>query len=272
MLLHKLTCYSRAQKRVLCPWISFSKQAVLWEQRRAGEEQTDNWTNSKGMQSPFHPFSPSFQSHGNGAFVSSVLFLHPEGLEWVPHNSGLALSSTFLPTRDLTTVIKKREKGTGFFKFIFFLIAESITLSFIPVSKSSAFYVGSVGINLKVLVRSTGRHSCKSTRTCKSPQRAVRAWLSVVKCKIFYFFFLFPNVQKLFVVTQDSRQLFKISIFHVLVVCSRCAAIWWWPRLPCLLSVLLNCRFVGKEVKSLNCNDCIQGVAPFHPPGTLAKA
>ena len=138
------------------------------------------------MQSPFHPFSPSFQSHGTGACVSSVLFLHPEGLEWVPHNSGLALSSMFLSTRDLTTVIKKGRKEQDLF---FFLIAKSITLSFIPVSKSSAFCVGSVGINLKVLVRSTGRHSCKSTRTCKSPQRAVRAWLSVEKCKIFFFSF-----------------------------------------------------------------------------------
>lgn len=55
--------------------------------------------------------------------------------------------------------------------------------------------MGSVGINLKVLVRSTGRHSCKSTRTCKSPQRAVRAWLSVQKFKGFFlvlcFFFFF---------------------------------------------------------------------------------
>lgn len=72
-----------------------------------------------------------------------------------------------------------------------FLIVESITLPFTPVSKSSAFHVGSVGINLEVLLRSPGRHSCKSTRTCKNPQRAVRAWLSLEKSKIYIFFFNF---------------------------------------------------------------------------------
>jgi len=29
---------------------------------------------------PFCPFTPSFQSHGNGACVSSLLFLHLSGM------------------------------------------------------------------------------------------------------------------------------------------------------------------------------------------------
>lgn len=121
------------------------------------------------------------------------------------------------PPEILPQSLKKGRKEQDFLNFFFFLIAESITLSFIPVSKSSAFYVGSVGINLKVLVRSTGRHSCKSTRTCKSPQRAVRAWLSVVKCKIIFFFFFFQMY-------RSSLSLLKIQGSFLK---SQFSTFWW---------------------------------------------
>lgn len=114
------------------PWISFSKQAALWEQGRAGEEQAGTWTNSKGTLSPFHPFSPSFQYRGNGGCISSVLFLHPEGLEWVLHDSGLAPSSMFLSTRDLATAIKKGRKEQDFLKKIFFFNLSHFLLSPFP--------------------------------------------------------------------------------------------------------------------------------------------
>lgn len=202
---------------------------VLFQTSCAGEEQTD----LSSFQRDSEPF-PAFLSILSKPWKWSLC-----PLRVIPASRGIRMDPTqFCPWaapsahqrshHSLGTGRKEQDDFLGCWGV--FLIVESITLPFTPVSKSSAFHVGSVGINLEVLLRSPGRHSCKSTRTCKSPQRAVRAWLSLEKSKIYFFlkFFFPPQMCRSFLSFLEIPGSFlKISICHVLVLCSCCAAIWW---------------------------------------------